>query len=495
MKRSRPATLYGFCALILLIAFVSIITSRAQESVPFDKHVVFRSHLPHVSSSHGGGGGGGGKPGSGGGGTVSFLGPNYASIGTTDTPTSTGPEGEEYVAVDPVSTNTVVTAISDFSLRGGSNTTKYAVSFNATDPNGTRSWAESYVPLSGGSPATSDGRVWPYNSDPVVAIAADGTVYLADLYFHSENNDASNGLYVSVGHTSSGSSLGITQSTTYPVAVQSDPNTTIDEDKEWIAAGANGNVYVSWSRFNGNIDMIVFSRSSDHGQTWSSPIQISPTAQNGSVQGSSIAVGSNGNIYVAYLVYYVGGKRAVFLARSQDGGQSFSTAVAITPLFSEVSFNSTYRKNSFPSIAVASNNVYVVYADQGSTSSRVQFIRSTDGGNSFSSPLSLNDSSTGQRLMPSVATDEGGGLHVSWFDTRFAPAGSSSSYDIFATRSSDSGLTFSHNARVSAATINAGSASFIGDYGGVAARNGSTYPVWTSGGFNNGRLQVARLTY
>lgn len=490
MKLFRPIQLLTLIAVTIMIAFVFIIRSQAQQRLPYDTQAVFRTHVPHLGSSHGGGGGGGGKPGSGGGGSVSFTGPDYSSIGPTVTPTTTGPEAEEYIAVDPVATSTLVAAISDFSLRSGSNTTKFAVSTNAG-----ASWAESYVPLNNGAPATGDGRVWPYNSDPVMAIAADGTAYLADLYFHSETGDNSNGLYVSVGNTSAGPSLGITAATTYAVAVQSDPNTNVNEDKEWIAAGPGANVYVSWTRFVGNTDMILFARSTDHGQTWSSPIQISPVSQNGAVQGSSVAVGPSGEIYVAYEVFFVGSNRQQFLSKSVDSGQSFSAAAAITPTFGELTFNSTYRKNSFPAIAVGSNgNVYLVYADQGGRNARVQFSRSTHAGGSFSSPLSLNDSSTGQRLMPSIATDEAGGIHVSWFDTRLA-VNTTASYDIFATRSIDSGGTFSPNARVTAATISAGSASFIGDYGGTAARAGSAYPVWTDGGFNNGQLQLVRLQY
>src|SRR4029450_13944542 len=122
-----------------------------------------------------------------------------------------------------------------------------------------------------------------------VAIDLAGRVYLANLYFHSEAGDGSNGLYVSVGNIGV-PGLGITAGSTHPVAVQSDPNTSTDEDKEWLAvdnsgAASNGYVYGSWTRFVGNSDMILFSRSTDHGQTWSAPIQISPASQNGAGAG------------------------------------------------------------------------------------------------------------------------------------------------------------------------------------------------------------------
>jgi hypothetical protein len=99
--------------------------------------------------------------------------------------------------------------------------------------------------------------------------------------------------------------------------------------------------------------------------------------------------------------------------------------------------------------------------------------------------------------MPSVATDPNGGVHVSWFDTRLS-GGTTSSYAIFATRSVDgdlaTGAAFSKNLQVSP-SINAGSASFIGDYGGIAAIAGSAHAVWTNGGFNGGLLQTAALGF
>jgi len=467
--------------------------SSAQQPLPYDTQAVFRTHLPHLASGHGGGGGGG-KPGSGGAPTVAFTDAVYPSVAEPVTATTTGPEAEEHIAADPASNGHLVAAISDFSLRGGSNTTKYAVSTN-----GGSSWADAFVPLVSGSPATGDGRVWPYNSDPVVAIDAAGRVFLADLYFHSEAGDGSNGLYVTVGSDLL-PNLGLTDaSTTYPVAVQTSPSTTIDEDKEWIAvdnssAPTAGNVYVSWTRFIGNSDMILLSRSTNHGQNWSSPLQISLAAQDGAVQGSAVAVGPSGEVYVAYEVFFVGGKRQQFLAKSVDGGQTFSPATAATPLFNELSFNSTYRKNTFASIAVSpgtDGTLYMVYAAQTGRGSSVEFVRSA--GTGFSTPLALNDSSTGQRLMPSIAADFGGLVHAAWFDARLGSANNSTKYDIFATRSLSAGAAFSPNQRVTTASVDAGTASFIGDYGGIAATVGESHPVWTNGGFNGGRLQTATL--
>jgi hypothetical protein len=501
-------------AMAIVVVAVGAVLSNAQQNaqtVPLDRTAVQKTHVPHENpnmwgakapdaSAKPGGGGGGGKPGGGGGGggggsTVS----GYSTIGSTVTVTTTAPEAEEHIAVDPMGSSNMVAAISDFSQRGGWNTTKYA-----WFPNNQSAWSGAFVPCRNATlfgntwcyPATSDDQVWEANSDPVVAIDRAGRVFLANLYFNGNNN--AGGFYVSVGSLGL-TDLGITYLSTYPVSAQYDPKTNIAEDKEWIAVdntggSRDGSVYASWTRFTGNLDAIMFSRSADHGQTWSNPLQISPSSQSGAVQGSQVAVGPDGTIYVVYEVFYVGSQRAQFFAKSTNGGTSFSTPAQITPLFGELKFNSTYRKNTFASLAVGpTGTIYVAYADQPKKgSSQVRFVYSTNGGSTFSSPISVNDSSTGQRLMPSVAWDSTGGIHVSWFDTRNG-SGSTALYDIYAARSDD-GKAFSSNQRVTGSTINAGTASFIGDYGGNAASNGSAHPVWTSGGFTNGRLQTATLT-
>jgi hypothetical protein len=486
MRRNPLVGALGGVVSLGVLAF----PAGAQPDRQLDTRAVFRTAVPDHSPHppHTPAGSGTATPSA----AAVFGGSPYA-VGPVITPTSTLPEAEEHVAADPNQAASLVAVVSDFALRGGFNTSKCAVSLN----NGT-SWTEQYVPLdASGFPVTREGKSWQANSDPVAAIDKLGNVYLANLYFDTHDN--ANGLYVGVASWSSG--VNFAAAATYPVATNLNPATSISEDKPWIAvdnssSSSSGNVYASWTRFVGNTDMILFSRSTNHGVTWSAPVAVSPVGQNGAVQGSQVAVGPNGELYVVYEVFYVGGLRRQFLARSTNGGVTFSAPVAITPYFNELRFNSTYRKSSFAALAVSpvNGNVYLVYADQPSSTlgAEVEFVRSTTGGASFTAPVVINDRSAGQQFMPALTVDSTGRIHASWFDTRNSP-GTASRYDIFATRSLDNGTTFSPNARITPALVNAGTASFIGDYAGIAAAGGFAHPVWTSGGFNNGRLQTATL--
>ena len=393
-------------------------------------------------------------------------------------------------------------AVSDFDLAGGGvNTTKYVFSKDSG-----ATWTESYVPMDPfgfGFLITGDGFYWLANSDPVVAIDKQGYVYLADLYLDVFDNG--NGLYVSVANLAAGA-VNFSAAATRPVDVHPSSFTNVFADKPWLAvdngrnAATAGTVYVTWSRFVGNSDTIVLSRSTNHGQTWSKPIRISSRSQDGAVQGSQVAVGPNGEVYVVYEVFYVGGKRQHFMAKSTNRGVTFGVPKSITPRFNEVSFGSTYRVNSFTSLAVDQSlgTVYAVYADQpdSAVGAEVKFISSSDGGATFSTPVAINDASEGQQFMPAVTVDSSGVVHAMWFDSRNSP-GDPSKYDIYATFSMYPGA-FAPNTRVTPAIIDAGTATFIGDYAGIAAGRdaagrGFAHPVWTSGGFNNGALQTTTL--
>lgn len=462
----------------------------------FKTMVAHKNHIPGVKSVAGAAGMEA---------PATFSAPPY-SVGPTITPTTTVPEAEEHIAVDPNNFSNLVTMISDFSLRGGFNTSKFAFSNNDG-----ANWSESFVPLSGGFPATADGHLWQANSDPVVAIDKLGNVYLENLYLQVDSNFnvTNDGLYVCVAKLDSGPTFD--QSGCHAVKTTLAPATVI-EDKPWIAVDNStskfsGTVYAAWTHFTATSDMVFVSHSTDHGVTWSKPVQINPDSQSGAVQGSQVAVGPAGEVYVAYEVFLgsTGAQGQHFIAESTNGGASFGRTVAMTPIFNNLSFSAPYRDNSFPALAVSpvsgSSFIYDVYTDQPGTNSRTAFVRSTQPATlaSFATPVSVNDVTTGQRLMPAVAVDSNGVVNISWFDTR-GSSGTVTLLDIFATYTKDEGVTFAPNAQANSSSIHASSrGDFIGDYAGIAASPDSTnslaHPVWTSDGLGfNGQMQTSTLT-
>jgi hypothetical protein len=100
--------------------------------------------------------------------------------------------------------------------------------------------------------------------------------------------------------------------------------TAIEVDR--TSSACEGNVYFSWSSYNGNGGNTVnFARSTDHGQTFSKGINLGPA--NSEIQFPDIAVTGNGHVYVTFR-QFSGAKKnvadAVLVTKSTDCGKTFS---------------------------------------------------------------------------------------------------------------------------------------------------------------------------
>jgi hypothetical protein len=406
--------------------------------------------------------------------TVSFL----------AIPSTVIPEGEEFIAVDPKNPKNLVAAITKINTVTPPNGfTRYSVSLT----NG-QTWQDVQAPLT-----TSDGHVWTSSFDPIVAVDGAENAFLSGIFYDSAGSE---GIYVSVASLFSGAAF--TSQQTFPVIA---PGSAI-VDKPYIAVDASavspfsGNVYCVFSQYAPTAS-IRAARSVDHGHTWSAPVTVANAAPLGDASGSSLAAGPAGEVYLAYeSISSTAGQSQHFLAKSTNGGASFGAAAPITPTFMDVNFSSTYRKYSYASLGVnpVSGAVYAVYADMVNGAATVEFVASTNGGATFSSPRAIGQDGGGQHFFPALAVDEVGTIHVSWFDTRNSASGTRW-YDIYASRSSDGGQHFSSSTRVTPQSIDALNATFIGDYAGNAAGGGFAHPVWTTGGDSTGggHLETATL--
>jgi hypothetical protein len=105
--------------------------------------------------------------------------------------------------------------------------------------------------------------------------------------------------------------------------------TSIEADR--TGSVCDGNVYFSWSRFNGNgANEIYFSRSTDHGVTFSSPMRLESSLK--SLQFPDISVTHNGHVYVTFRSFTSVGQAtdAIYIVKSTDCGKTFSPAQQVT---------------------------------------------------------------------------------------------------------------------------------------------------------------------
>ncbi|MGH9053017.1 MAG: sialidase family protein [Acidimicrobiia bacterium] len=109
------------------------------------------------------------------------------------------------------------------------------------------------------------------------------------------------------------------------------PSLRVDD---WPDSPHEGNVYVSWTLFPGaGRDQILFSRSTDQGVTFSRPIKISSRVAN--AQGSDIAVAPDGTVYVVWRQFAdvaAGVDNAIEFVKSTDGGRTFSSPQRIAEI-------------------------------------------------------------------------------------------------------------------------------------------------------------------
>jgi RHS repeat-associated protein len=195
-----------------------------------------------------------------------------------------------------------------------------------------------------------------------------------------------------------------------------------------IGVDPGGNINVVWRGFGsiGNIDTF-FSRSTDGGATFSTPKRISNSTNVPAIGSTRIAVDSSGNINVVWEEDASLG--SIFFSRSSDGGGTFSTP-------KKVSNNLT--SSSLEQIAVdSSGSINVVWQEliPGLGQSDVFLSRSSDGGGTFSTPKNLSNDT--RSSAPQVTLDSSGNINVVWQDS--SPGNS----DIFLSRSTDGGATFS----------------------------------------------------
>ncbi|MEO6350400.1 MAG: sialidase family protein [Candidatus Limnocylindrales bacterium] len=104
--------------------------------------------------------------------------------------------------------------------------------------------------------------------------------------------------------------------------------TSIEADR--TATSCRGNVYFAWSRFTGNGGVaIYFSRSTDHGVTFSTPMKL--TAGIHDVQFPAISITNNGHVYVTFRQFASGIQAdGVDVVKSTNCGATFSKPKVIT---------------------------------------------------------------------------------------------------------------------------------------------------------------------
>ncbi|MCH8270275.1 MAG: exo-alpha-sialidase [Planctomycetes bacterium] len=288
----------------------------------------------------------------------------------------------------------------------------------------------------GGRTWTFPGRLTPgiFRSDPVLDADAMG-----NFYYYSLKGDFFCDVFTSDdgGETWSG------------------PTPSFGGDKAWMtidqtAGIGKGNIYVAWSTAGNPFFPNQFTRSTNAGLNWLNPIEFpGPRPIWGTLDydraGNLFISGRSGS-----------SMRLVKSANAQDPG-----ALPSFDFNRSVDLGGTigFRQPINPAGLTGQNwvavdrsggphdgNIYMlasVVPSGGGDPMEVMFVRSTNGGLSFSSPMRVNDDPAGNwNWFGTMSVAPNGRIDVVWYDTRNAPGGGFDS-ELFYSFSDDGGLTWS----------------------------------------------------
>jgi hypothetical protein len=279
-------------------------------------------------------------------------------------------------------------------------------------------------------------------------------------------------------------------------------------DKQWFTIDktngpGHGFQYQSDDGINCSGGGVEFQRSTNGGVTWQNPIVV----PHGPVYGT-LDVDTNGNLFI-------GGEGSTFYcvrsSNAQIGTQTptfdRSTAVNMGGFIGSGGINPA-GLDGMVFLAVdrsgtaTNNNIYMLASvvPSGRSTTDVMFVRSTDGGLTFSAPLRINDDPVNPskwHWFGTVSVAPNGRIDSVWYDSRNAANNTDS--QLFYSWSTDGGVTWAPNVAVSNAFNpfeGYPNQSKIGDYITIVSDNtGANVAYSATFNFNTSRGQHEEDVY
>ena len=331
--------------------------------------------------------------------------------------------------------------------------------------------------------------------DPCVMVDNNGNYY----YFHLSNPGSGSWLDRIVCQKSTDGG------TTWNDGSYMGLNPGKDQDKEWVAIDRNtGVIYSTWTQFDvygssnpSDRSNIMFSKSTDDGESWSQAFHINEVDgdcidDDNTVEGAVPCVGPNGEVYVSWA-----GPLGIVFDKSLDQGETWlENDIFVTDFPGGWAYDipGIYRCNGMPvtqcDLSGGENHgtIYINWTDQrnGTDDTDVWLVKSTDEGETWTEPMRVNDDPPGkQQFFTWMTIDQvTGTLYFVFYDRR---AYDDSNTDVYMAKSNDGGETFI-NFKISESPFIPYSSVFFGDYNNITAHNNVVRPMWTR--LHEGQLSV-----
>ena len=225
-------------------------------------------------------------------------------------------------------------------------------------------------------------------------------------------------------------------------------------------------VWVSWRRsYTESSEKATeawAAKSTDGGKTFGSEFQA--IAKNPGFDAPRIVQDAAGTVYWFQRERPASGEEGdppkpspLLMARSEDGGSTWTE--------SEVGQADVVMEEPLAAISPAGDALYLAWADGRNGDLDVFFMRSEDGGESWSEPLRVNDDplkNKRSQKWPRMSVAPNGRIDIAWYDYRHDAADTpqddvefflGDTNDVYLSSSSDGGRTFSENVRMTASSV------------------------------------------
>lgn len=271
-------------------------------------------------------------------------------------------------------------------------------------------------------------------------------------------------------------------------------NIYLDRPKIYIdkTPGHNNSINISWYEINGFESYVMFSRSTDGGNSFTPPFTI----EKHDVKYNSLTGDQNGNLYIVYLK----NEKRLSVKKSTDGGKFWGKEFSYLDIIPSGTKNENQyviknsekkgiRVNSEPSLCISENNDLMITlsaSGKGSDLSDIYFTKLENNSNALTKPVKVNsDVTNNDQFFPTVTSDKSGNIFIMYQDSRNDI--NNIITETYLSYSNDGGLTFTDE-KLSTADFDPLSIAidrYVSDYNSCVISGGYIVGVWTDGRNNN----------
>jgi hypothetical protein len=227
--------------------------------------------------------------------------------------------------------------------------------------------------------------------------------------------------FIAVAHSDDD---GATWSAPVLATTKNNPNDFNDKESIWAddlsTSPFFGRVYVSYTEFRaaGQSEPVMVSTSTNGGDAFSAPKQLSPAGNNSTGngrQGSMVRSGPDGTVYVAF---EQGSAQVISISR--DGGTKWSRPKTIGTVddIPDPLPGSNFRTDSFSSIAAdprpGSTTVWASWVNETPSGMRVVVVSSPDRGSSWSAPATVSSAVEGDAFFQGLDVAPNGRVDLAY---------------------------------------------------------------------------------